>query len=178
MSEIELQPFERQDFSRLIGWITSEDLIAQWAPALFKYPLDKAQLETYLQAAETEQPTRKIFKAVDQKTLTVVGHIELDRLDLQNRAATISRVLVGEASLRGKGIGRQMIQCLLKIGFQDLELHRISIGVFENNQAGLACYESVGFVKEGYIREAWRKGEEYWSYYILSMLESEWKQNL
>ena len=71
-----------------------------------------------------------------------------------------------------------MIKSLLKIAFEELGLHRVSIGVFENNQAGLTCYEKVGFFKEGYIRDAWKTGDEYWSYYILSMLESEWKQNL
>ncbi|WP_255513758.1 hypothetical protein [Microcoleus sp. FACHB-672] len=40
MIKIELQPFERDDFARLIGWITSADLIQQWAPSTFTYPLD------------------------------------------------------------------------------------------------------------------------------------------
>jgi RimJ/RimL family protein N-acetyltransferase len=175
MIEIELQPFERSDFARLISWVTSEDLIQMWAPLVFRYPLDESQLEKYMQPAETDQPARKIFKAVETRTNEAVGHIELDRIDRQNRSATVSRVLVGEASLRGKGIGAQMVRKALQIGFDELGSHRISIGVFEFNQAAISCYEKVGFVKEGLLREAWRVGDEYWSYYIMSVLESEWR---
>ncbi|MBW4683058.1 MAG: GNAT family N-acetyltransferase [Microcoleus vaginatus WJT46-NPBG5] len=177
MIKIELKPFERDDFARLIGWITSADLIQQWAPSTFTYPLDENQLEKYIQMSEGEKPTKKIFKAVDTHTLAVVGHIELDRIDLQNRSGTVSRVLVGEASLRGQGIGTQMVKKILQFGFEELKLHRISIGVFDFNIAGVSCYEKVGFVKEGYFRDAYRAGDKYWSYYVMSILESEWKSS-
>ncbi|MBD1936822.1 GNAT family protein [Microcoleus sp. FACHB-68] len=177
MIKIELQPFERDDFARLIGWITSADLIQQWAPSTFTYPLDDNQLEKYIQTSQGEKPTKKIFKAVDTHTFAVVGHIELDRIDLQNRSGTVSRVLVGEASLRGQGIGTQMVKKLLQFGFEELKLHRISIGVFDFNIAGVSCYEKVGFVKEGYFRDAYKAGDKYWSYYVMSILESEWKSS-
>ncbi|GET35556.1 putative acetyltransferase [Microseira wollei NIES-4236] len=77
--------------------------------------------------------------------------------------------------MRGQGIGTEMVRKTLAIGFDRLDLHRISIGVFDFNKEAIACYEKVGFVKEGYLRESWRVGDEYWSIYIMSMLESEWK---
>jgi RimJ/RimL family protein N-acetyltransferase len=175
MIEIELQPFERSDFARLISWVTSEKEVLVWGGMIFHYPLDEFQLEKYLQAAETDQPARKIFKAVETLTNEAVGQIELDQIDRRNRSARISRVLVGEPSLRGKGIGSQMVRKVLQVGFNQLGLHRLFLGVFEFNKAAISCYEKVGFVKEGLLREAWRVGDEYWSYYIMSVLESEWR---
>jgi RimJ/RimL family protein N-acetyltransferase len=108
----------------------------------------------------------------------VIGHIELNDIDLRNRAATLCRVLVGEPSLRGKGIGPRMLEELLEVGFGQFELHRIDLFVFDFNQAAIRCYEKVGFRKEGHIREARKIGNEYWSLYQMSILDPEWRSSL
>ena len=105
----------------------------------------------------------------------MVGHIELNNIDLRNKSARVCRVLVGEPSLRGRGIGTQMMRRLLKIGFDQLGLHRIDLFVFDFNKAAIRCYEKLGFVKEGHLREVRRIGGEYWSLYHMSILEHEWK---
>lgn len=172
---VELRPFERSDFARLIGWVKSPEFLLQWAGPAFTFPLDEAQLERHLRASEGPQPLRRIFKAVDSHTGDVIGHIELGQIDLNNRSATVSRVLVGETGARGKSLGTQMVQRVLEVGFGELGLHRISLLVFDFNAAAIACYQKVGFVKEGRLRDARRFGDAYWSEYQMSMLESEWR---
>jgi RimJ/RimL family protein N-acetyltransferase len=61
-----------------------------------------------------------------------------------------------------------------QVGFEQLRLHRIDLVVFDFNTSAIACYERAGFVKEGYLREARRFGEEYWSLVQMSILETEW----
>jgi len=175
MVEIALRPFERSDFARLIGWIKSPEFLVQWAGPTFSYPLDETQLEKYLQGSEGDQPRRRIFKAVETSTNEVVGHIDLDSIDLQNKSARICRVLVGERSARGRGIGTQMVSEIMEIGFEQLGLHRIELAVFDFNEAAIRCYQKCGFVKEGFLRDARRVGDAYWSLYIMSILESEWR---
>jgi RimJ/RimL family protein N-acetyltransferase len=46
--------------------------------------------------------------------------------------------------------------------------------VFDFNQAAIACYKRAWFTIEGRLREARRVGEEYWTLYLMSLLESEW----
>jgi RimJ/RimL family protein N-acetyltransferase len=175
MIKIELQPFERSDFARLISWVTSEEEVLVWGGMIFHYPLDEFQLEKYLQAAETDQPARKIFKAVETRTNEAVGHIELDQIDRRNRSARISRVLVGEPSLRRKGIGSQMVRKVLQIGFDELGLHRLMLTVLEVNVTAISCYEKIGFVREGLLRDVLKVGDGYWSACVMSVLESEWR---
>ena len=172
---IELRAFERSDFARLIGWITSPEFLTQWAGPTFNYPLDEAQLEKYLQGAQGDQPARRIFKAVDTSTQAVLGHIDLDHIDLHNRSARVCRVLVGESSARGRGIGIQMVSSVLAIGFEQLGLHRLELAVFDFNVAAIRCYEKCGFVKEGLRRDVYRLGDEYWSLYVMGILETEWR---
>jgi RimJ/RimL family protein N-acetyltransferase len=177
MIEIELKPFEWIDVTRLISWIKSPEFLLQWAGPIFQYPLDEAQLEKYFQGSEGTQPVRKIFKGVNTHDKGVVGHIELNDIDMRNNSATVCRVLVGEPSLRGRGIGIQMLRRVLQIGFDGLGLHRIDLVVFDFNNAAIKCYEKVGFVKEGHLRESRRIGNEYWSLYQMSILEHEWRSS-
>ena len=70
-----------------------------------------------------------------------------------------------------------MLRRLLQIGFDGLGLHRIDLVVFDFNRAAIKCYEGVGFVKEGHLRESRRIGNEYWSLYQMSILEHEWRSS-
>lgn len=175
MIEIDLRPFGPKDFSRLIGWVKSPEFLLQWAGPIFSFPLDEPQLERYLEKSRGDRPGRKIAKAVNINTNEVVGHVELDEIDLRNKSGRLCRVLVGEPSFRGKGIGVQMTRKLLEVGFDQLGLHRIDLVVFDFNAAAIRCYERVGFVKEGRLRDARRIGSEYWSLDQMSILEHEWR---
>lgn len=172
--DVGLLPFERGGFGRLLEWATSPEALVQWAGLAFTFPLDVAQLEKYIRLSEGENPTRKIYKAVEAGSERVVGHIELDRLNLQNGTATVSRVLVDPA-LRGKGFGGRMTKKILEISFEELSLHRIDLAVFDFNTAAIACYEKIGFKKEGHLRDTARVGDSYWSVYLMSILEPEWR---
>jgi RimJ/RimL family protein N-acetyltransferase len=175
MMRIELRPFERNDFSRLIGWIRSPEFLMQWAGPIFRYPLDGAQLEAYIQGAEGDEPIRAIFKAVDIQTRAVMGHVELNNIDAADNSATVCRVLVGNPCLRRKGIGTQKVKQLLGIGFDQLMLHRIDLTVFEFNEGAIRCYEKLGFVREGRLREIRKVENEYRTLCLMSMLDREWR---
>ena len=68
-----------------------------------------------------------------------------------NKSARVGKVLVGDKNVRGKGIGKQLIKKILKIAFDELQLHRVSLGVFDFNLSAIACYEKAGFIKEGLL---------------------------
>jgi RimJ/RimL family protein N-acetyltransferase len=175
---IVLKPFDRLDFSRLIGWVKSPEFLLQWAGPIFEYPLDSAQLAEYINGAEGDSAKRRIFKALRIDTNEVVGHIELNDIDEKNKSAALCRVLIGKPSLRGKGIGTQMVARLLAIGFEHFRLHRIDLVVFDFNTAAINCYKRVGFTIEGHLRDARRFGDQYWSLYQMSILAPEWKSVL
>ncbi|OGP78486.1 MAG: hypothetical protein A2V86_15660 [Deltaproteobacteria bacterium RBG_16_49_23] len=175
VNTIELKPFERNDFLRLIGWVKTPEFLLQWAGPVFHFPLDESQLDIYLKDSLGNPPLRKIYKAMNIADRRIIGHIELNGIDLRNKLATVCRVLVGEPSERRKGIGLQMVRKILEIGFDQLGLHRMDLVVFDFNQAAIKCYEKAGFRKEGHIREARKIGTEYWSLYQMSILEHEWR---
>lgn len=171
---LELKYFERTDFKQLIDWIDSPRLLLQWGGAAFSYPLTEKQLENYLKNANTHGSDTLIYKVVMIETGEVIGHVSLGRIDRVNESARIGKVLIGNQSARGKGIGQQLIKKVLNVAFGELHLHRVSLGVFDFNLPAIACYEKVGFVKEGLLRESRKFNDEYWNLWEMSILEHEW----
>ncbi len=174
---VTLEYFDREDFKQLIEWMNTEHLITNWAGSLFKFPLTEDSLDWYIEDTnDFENSDAFIYKAVDTKTNKTVGHISLGSISQKNRSARISRVLVGNTAERGKGYCTGMINAVLKIGFEEMELHRISLGVYDFNKAAIRCYENCGFVKEGLMRDVLKYDDgTYWSLYEMSILEDEWK---
>ncbi|MBW3625709.1 MAG: GNAT family N-acetyltransferase [Armatimonadetes bacterium] len=172
---IELQPFTRADFRRLIDWSPTPEFLMQWAGPYFTFPLDEAQLGAYLQGAEGDSPVRRIFRVADGETGTVIGHIELGLIHLAHGSATVHRVLIGDPAYRGRGFGREMIRKIQEIAFDEMNLHRLELVVFDFNESARRCYEKAGFKVEGHHRECRRVGEAYWSIYWMGMLEQEWR---
>ncbi|MBT3269397.1 GNAT family N-acetyltransferase [Candidatus Poribacteria bacterium] len=171
---IDLRPFTRDDFDRLIGWAVSPELVVQWAGFGFTYPLDHAQLHTYIRYAEDGPDSRVIWTVVESDTGEAVGHIELDRIHAGARRARLSRVIVAP-ECRGQGIAGKMTLLVLQHGFDVLGLHRIDLGVFDFNATAIRCYEACGFVREGLERDSIRMGDGYWSAVQMSILEHEWR---
>lgn len=170
---IQLKYFEKKDYKQLIAWIESPKFLLQWGGPGFHYPLDEAQLDRYMGKANKEGAETLIYKVLDSNT--IIGHISLGKIDLNNRSARIGKVLVGNQNTRGKGVGQQMILSILEIAFEQMGLHRVSLGVFDFNAPAIRCYEKAGFTKEGLLLDARKYGDEYWSLWEMSMLEEEWE---
>lgn len=172
---ITLEYFTKEDFPQLINWIKDDHLLTNWAGSLFSFPLTQEKLNWYIEDVnDMEQSEAFIYKAIDTESKSVVGHISLGGLSKKNKAARISRVLVGNTAERGKGFCTGMIEAVCRIGFEELKLHRISLGVYDFNKAAIRCYEKSGFVKEGVFRDILKYNYDYWSLVEMSILEDEW----
>jgi len=173
---IVLEYFERNDFAQLTEWIKDDELLMNWSGAMFSYPLTEKSLEWYIEDVnEINISDAFIYKAIDTTNGSTVGHISLGGISRKNRSGRISRVLVGGIDNRGRGCCKDMVTAVLKIGFEDLNLHRISLGVYDFNTAAIKCYQQSGFIIEGTTRDVLLFKGKWWSLVEMSILEDEWK---
>lgn len=182
---IELKPFELVDISRLLSWLdavnsaesrSKNELLLNWAGSFFEFPLTQKQCEQYWETSQGDSPSRLIFKAVDNDSGEVVGHIELDGFDFENQSAFIARVLVGQGAQRGQGVGQSIVLQLVNMAFSKLELHRLAVGVMDFNDTAIRCYEKCGFIYEGCYRDIIKHEGRYYSVVTMSLLRNEWQQ--
>jgi RimJ/RimL family protein N-acetyltransferase len=172
---IVLEYFGRNDFDQLMKWIEDDELLMNWSGSLFSYPLTLKSLEWYIDDVnDINNSDAFIYKAVDVVSGKTVGHISLGSISKKNKSGRISRVLVGGNADRGRGCCQQMVKAVLKIGFEELQLHRISLGVYDFNTAAINCYKKSGLIVEGISRDVLNFKGNWWSLVEMSILEEEW----
>ncbi|MDP1817996.1 MAG: GNAT family protein, partial [Leadbetterella sp.] len=171
---VKLLPFSHNDIENLISWVPSSEFLSQWAGSVFCWPLDRLQLEKHILKAKQQHPNHLLFNIMDESAQETIGYIELARIDHTNKNATIERVLIGSTQMRNRGIGKQVVEAILTIGFQNLNLHRIDLHVFDFNKQAITCYEGAGFKREGELRDFRRFGDKYVTLCIMSILSEEW----
>ncbi|MFN2157525.1 MAG: GNAT family N-acetyltransferase, partial [Anaerolineae bacterium] len=73
----------------------------------------------------------------------------------------------------GKGYGSDAIRTLLRFAFDEMNLHRVQLTVYEDNARAIRAYEKCGFRHEGRLRDAvYRKGR-YYDMLLMSVLSGE-----
>ncbi len=164
---IQLKLFTAEDFSRLINWIDTKKLMYIFSAERFNYPLNHEQLATYINAED-----RIAYKVIDGKSNKIIGHADFSKINKQSKSARICSVLIGDRKSRSKGFGTQIINALIRIGFQEMKLHRIDLGVFDFNKQAIKCYKKCGFEIEGLFKENIKFEDEYWSTYNMSIINN------
>ena len=89
------------------------------------------------------------------RTLTggrLIGFIELDAIQWAHGDAYLA-IGIGERDLWGKGYGTDAMREILRFAFEELNLHRVTLTVFEYNPRAIRTYEKVGFREEGRLRQ-------------------------
>jgi len=173
--KIALRPFAESDFSRLIEWIRTPELLVQWAgPTQFTFPLTTGQLTGYLEESRSDRGNRRAYAAIDENG-DVAGHIELGAIDHVNQSATLCRVFVAPQARR-KGYCLPMVKEILRIGFEELNLRRVDLRVYSFNEAAIRCYKGAGFREEGLLKKAQKVGEQYWDTVLMAILHEEWNR--
>jgi RimJ/RimL family protein N-acetyltransferase len=174
--EVILRYFRESDFEYLRSLSVSPEFLKQWAGPSLTFPIEDEELRRYMDGANhPAQSNLLIYSAVHKASGKVVGHISLAAIDRTNRSARVGRVVV-DPLYRDKGIGKRMMMEMLRIAFEGLEMHRVSLGAFDFNTSALRSYEAVGFRREGVQREAALFGEKFVDCIELSMMDREWKE--
>ena len=93
-----------------------------------------------------------------------------------NRTAILG-IFIGEKKEQNKGLGAETIKLLLDYGFNYLNLHEISLEVYEFNKRAIKCYEKVGFKECGRKRESKYLNGKYYDIITMDILKSEFKGN-
>lgn len=94
--------------------------------------------------------------------------------DLSGQTATFG-IIIGDKTAWGRGYGTAALREVLRIGFQEMGLHRIHLQAFAGNARGIHCYEKCGFRHEGLACQARFKRGEWVDVLSMAVLREEWE---
>ena len=139
----------------------SEKKIKQW----IEKDMEKEQLSEFF------FPIRTIHE--DQ----LIGFVGLFSISWSSGDAWAG-IGIGERDYWGNGYGTDAMRLILRYAFTELNLYRVTLGVFEYNHRARRSYEKTGFSIEGRERgEMLRQGQR-WDTYIMGILREEWESHV
>ena len=77
----------------------------------------------------------------------------------------------------GKGITRVAVDLATRFAFENLDINRISAGIFEHNLASMRVLEKNGYQKEGILKKGVFKDGEFWDEHLYGLLKEDWLKN-
>lgn len=104
----------------------------------------------------------------------LIGFIGMGGFEWNHRASWVG-IGLGERQDWGKGYGTDAMQIMLRYAFQELNLFRVTLGVFSYNPRAIRSYEKAGFTIEGRVRQIVAREGQYWDEVVMGILRPEWE---
>ncbi len=171
--KVRIRAIEKSDIAEIMKWINDPEVKSN---LLMRYPVSQYQEERWIETAlGTDNQRNKTF-ALETKDGVYLGGIGLHKIDWENSNAEVG-IVIGKKEYWNKGYGTDAMMAILDFGFNQMNLHRIYLRVFEFNQRGIRSYEKCGFKKEGILRhDRYREGR-YYDTIMMGILKEEFRQN-
>lgn len=173
LEKIRLRAIEPEDASKYFEWINQSD--TNYWRGMFP-PTSHASAQTWI-ADQTKAGGDQFSLAIDVKkdadTFAPVGFVGLRKICTRSRRAELW-IYIGDKSFWSKGVGEQAIGGLCKFAFEELNLFRIWLECNPEYKAGIRCYQKVGFIEEGRLRQSYYRRGELLDTVIMGLLRSDW----
>ena len=124
---------------------------------------------------DTVLPNNLLFSIRTLASDKLIGFVAFDGINWTDRDSYVA-IGLGEPDFWGKGYGSDAMRLMLRYGFSELNLHRVSLTVYAYNLRGIRSYEKCGFKHEGRTREFVLRDGRRSDMLHMGILRSEWDQ--
>lgn len=163
-----LRPIEKEHLPNYVRWFADADVLQYFGSYL---PMNLADEESWYEAQRQNPAVVNFAIEVAGQHIGGTGFFSVDN---RHQRAEVG-LFIGEKSFWNQGLGQDVLNTMVAYGFDYLNLHRIYLRVFPENERAVAAYEKVGFVHEGRFRQTeWRHGRWHDLLYM-SILRHEWR---
>lgn len=166
-TKVRLRAIEREDLPTFVCWFNDREVTHYLQ---MTGPLSLAQEERWFESQlEDEKSTVLAIETLDG---VHIGNLGLHDLDLRNRHAQLG-IVIGEKEYWDQGCGTDAVRTALHYAFDELNLNRVYLRVYEYNKRAIRCYEKCGFRHEGTLRQDFFHDGQYHDTYIMGILREE-----
>jgi RimJ/RimL family protein N-acetyltransferase len=166
-----LREFRREDVPSIQAWVNDPEIVRFLSWAVFPQTLRGTERFVEVQM-NGEDPMNRAFVIALRDGDRCIGTTGLAHIDWRNRSGELG-IVIGNHDYLGKGYGTEAVDLLLGFGFDELNLHRIGLQVFDFNQRAIRSYLKSGLVEEGRLREAFYREGNYHDIVLMGITEEE-----
>jgi RimJ/RimL family protein N-acetyltransferase len=166
---IYLRILDKEDIERNAMWLNSEYIsdIMGYLPTMSK----SQQYEWYDKLKNDNN--RFVFAICLKDNDQHIGNAGLGNIDYVSRHAMYS-IFIADQQYQSKGNGSKSTRLILSFAFERLNLNKIYLQTSSRFSVAIKMYESIGFVKEGTMRQHYYSNGVYEDKIIYSILRSEY----
>ncbi len=172
-----LRPFVESDLDAILDLESRPDVVHYLPWDVMDRDAAAAHLVKRLgQGAIDETSSAMVLAAVVPPDDRLIAEFMLRVTDEASRRGEIGWTVHPDA--QGLGYATEGARAMLRLGFQDLGLHRIHAGADSRNAASLRVMDKLGMRREAEFREYELAKGEWVDETIYAILESEWRRQL
>jgi diamine N-acetyltransferase len=171
---VRLRAMEKDDLPSYVRWFNDPEVRRnlkivqplslgqeeQWYADILTKPVEEQPL-----CIEVKQDEKWVF----------IGNLGFMAINHHDRTAELG-IAIGEKQFWGQGYGTEALLLLVQHGFENLNLNRIYLYVYETNPRAVRSYEKAGFSLDGRLRQGRFLEGRYVDVFLMSILKGEWKK--
>ncbi len=168
---VNLRPLEPGDLEREYRWINDREVTRFLAA---RYPISMVHEERWLRDLPPTDFAHGVGLAIETKEGLHIGNLDLHQLNAEDSKAGLG-IMIGDKAYWSNGYGSDAIITLLRFAFDEMNLHRVWLHVYDHNERAQACYQKCGFQIEGRLRQhSFREGR-YFDSIVMGVLRDEFR---
>lgn len=148
---VRLRELRPSDAPRFVEWLNNVDTARRlYGGGAVPYTLDEEEGFVRRFGGHRDDECHFAIETLEGVLLGVCSYSEINWVSRNCMLGWF----IGDPEMRGRGYGTDVIKILLRICFNELDMHKVSLNVFEHNEDAIRLYEKLGFVREGARRSA------------------------
>ena len=165
-----LRALKKEDLDKMFPLMDNKeicDLIGE------VYPTTEGEMNEYYDRLQ-KTDNRISFVVINKETNEIIGETGLLRIFAPWRTSDLS-IIIWDKKYWYKGYGKEIAKLIMDYAFNDINIHRLAIGVVGFNENAIKFWKSVGFKEEGRQIEGYYKNGQYSDFIMMYILEEEYR---
>jgi len=169
---VRLRRYEPSDLDELMRFVNDEEVTRNLG-SLLTLPVSRLAEEGFVENVSRGSHNDHEF-AIETLGGEYLGGCGLHRIDWIDRNAEVG-IVIWKKEYWGKGYGSDAMMVLLRCAFRKMNLHRVFLRVYEDNERAIRSYEKCGFQREGVLRETRFIDGRYLNALVMGILAPEFR---
>ena len=171
-NKVGLRAVERTDLEFFRDWRNIVDFRKHFREVR---ELSLVDQEKWFESLQTTKHINFMFTIVDLKTNMPIGAAGLLYINWINRSGDFSFYIgENESYIDNDGFAKEASSLLINYGFNNLNLHKIWMELYEFDVKKLQFFQNdFGFKVDGKLRDNCFEDGKYWDSYIISLLKTQ-----